>query len=124
MKIELEIPDLETICYEYYEGDEITGKDLKRMIFDIAMEKFVDEILQKYMDDLMYNTIRGEIREIIRSHSDDIVSKTVDQTAHEILKKRAIMNEMPKKSEVANISKEWQDYFVELVDKAIAKRFK
>jgi hypothetical protein len=31
---------------------------------------------------------------------------------------------MPKKSEIANISKEWQDYFIELIDKAIAKRFK
>ena len=31
---------------------------------------------------------------------------------------------MQKKSEVVNISKEWENYFVELIDKAIAKRFK
>jgi hypothetical protein len=31
---------------------------------------------------------------------------------------------MPKKSEIANISKEWEEYFVGLIDKAIAKRFK
>ena len=29
-----------------------------------------------------------------------------------------------KKSEIANINKEWQEYFLDLIDKAIAKRFK
>ena len=124
MKIELEIPDLETICYDYYEGDEITGKDLKKVIFDIAIEKLVDLIYSECMDDLVRDTIKVEIRDIIRSGSEDIIDKTIEKVSGEILKKRAIVNEMPKKSEVTAISKEWQDYFVELVDKAIAKRFK
>ena len=38
--------------------------------------------------------------------------------------KKTIVDEMPKKSEVAHINKEWESYFIELIDKAIAKRFK
>ena len=38
--------------------------------------------------------------------------------------KKAIVNEVPKKSEITNINKEWENYYVELIDKAIAKRFK
>ena len=43
MKIEIEIPDLEEIYYSY-EDDQITGKDLKKIIVDIAIEKFIDRL--------------------------------------------------------------------------------
>ena len=124
MKIEIEIPDLEEIYYSYYEGDEITGKDLKKIIANIAIEKFIDRIYDDYMNDRVYTTIREEAREIVKSHSNDIVNKVINHVSDEILRKKSIVNEMPKKSEIANISKEWQDYFMELIDKAIAKRFK
>ena len=124
MKIEIEIPDLEEIYYSYYEGDEITGKDLKKIIANIAIEKFIDRIYDDYMNDRVYTTIREEAREIVKSHSNDIVNKVINHVSDEILRKKSIVNEMPKKSEIANISKEWQDYFMELIDKALAKRFK
>jgi hypothetical protein len=77
-----------------------------------------------YMGDRVYETIRNDAKEIVKTHSNEIVDRVVDRVADEIIKKKAIVNEMPKKSEIANISKEWQDYFMELIDKAIAKRFK
>lgn len=124
MKIEIEIPDLEEIYCSDYEYEEITGKDLKRIIADIAISKFVDKMYDNYMNDRVYETIRNDAKEIVKVHSNEIVDRVVDEVSDEIIRKKAIVNEMPKKSEVANINKEWENYFVELIDKAIAKRFK
>lgn len=124
MQIVIEIPDLEEIYCSSYEEDEITGKDLKEIIADIAIQKFVEEMYDNYMNDNVYDTIRNDAKEIVKNHSKEIVDKVVDKISDEIMKKKAIVNEMPKKSEVVNISKEWENYFVELIDKAIAKRFK
>lgn len=124
MKIEIEIPDLEQIYYSNYEGTELTGKDLKVRLADIAIERFIDKLYDNYVDDTVYDSIKNNVREVVKSRSDEIVNKVVYEVTNEILKKKAIVNEMPKKSEIANINKEWQDYFIELIDKAIAKRFK
>ena len=124
MKVEIEIPDLEQIYYSYYEGEEINCKDLKKIIADIAIEKFIDRMYDDYMDDRVYESIKNDVKEIVKNHSGDIVNKIVDKVSDEIIKKKSIVNEMPKKSEIANINKEWQEYFIELIDKAIAKRFK
>lgn len=124
MKIEIEIPDLEQIYYSNYDGEELTGKDLKERLADIAIERFIDKLYDNYMDDKVYDSIKNNVKEVVKSRSDEIVSKVVYGVTNEILKKKSIVNEMPKKSEIANISKEWQDYFIELIDRAIAKRFK
>ena len=124
MKIEIEISDLQEIYYSDYEYEEITGKDLKRIIADIAISKFVDKMYDNYMNDRVYETIRNDAKEIVKVHSNEIVDRVVDEVSDEIIRKKAIVNEMPKKSEIANINKEWENYFVELIDKAIAKRFK
>ena len=124
MKIEIEIPDLEQIYYSDYDGEELTGKDLKERLADIAIERFIDKLYDNYMDDKVYDSVKNNVREVVKNRSDEIVSKVVYGVANEILKKKSIVNEMPKKSEIVNISKEWQDYFMELIDKAIAKRFK
>ena len=124
MKIEIEIPDLEEIYCSYYEDDQITGKDLKKIIADIAIKKFIDKMYDDYMNDRVYETVKNDAKEFIKTHSNDIINKVVDRVSDEVIKKKSIVNEMPKKSEIANISKEWQDYFIELIDKAIAKRFK
>ena len=124
MKIEIEIPDLEEIYCSYYDDEVVTGKDLKKIIADIAIEKFIDRMYDDYMNDRVYDTVKNDVKEVIKAHSTDIVDKVVNKVSDEIIKKKSIVNEMPKKSEIANISKEWEDYFVELADKAIAKRFK
>ena len=124
MKIEIEIPDLEEVYYSYYEEESLTGKDIKKIIVDIAIEKFIDKVYADYMNYNIYDSIRDDAKAIVKAHSKDIIDRVIDRVSEEIIKKRAIVNEMPKRSEVANISKEWEDYFVGLIDKAIAKRFK
>lgn len=106
MKIEIEIPDLEEVYCSYYEDDTLTGKDLKKIIADIAIEKFIDKMYDNYMNDKVYDTLRNDAKEIVKTHSNDIVDKVVDKVSDEIMKKKSIVNEMPKKSEIANISKE------------------
>lgn len=123
MKIEIEIPDLEEI-YCSYEDCAITGKDLKEAMVDIAIDKFIDRMYNDYMNDRVYDALKNDIKKIISTHANDIVDRVVGIVSDEILKKKSIVNEMPKKSEIANISKEWEEYFVGLIDKAIAKRFK
>ena len=124
MKIEIEIPDLEEIYYTCYEGESVNGKDLKKIIFDLTIEKFIDHMYNDYLNDNAYKSITNDAREVVKNHSNEIVEKVVDKVSNEILKKKSIVNEMPKKSEVANINKEWENYFIELIDKAIAKRFR
>ena len=124
MKIEIEIPDLEEIYCSYYDGDAVTGKDLKKIIADIAIQKFIERMYDDYMNDTAFESVKNDVKEIVKANSSDIVYKVVNKVSDEIMKKKSIINEMPKKSEIASISKEWEDYFITLVDKAIAKRFK
>lgn len=124
MKIEIELPDLEELYCSSYDTEELTGKDIKQIIADIAIEKFIDKMYDDYMCDKVYHSIADEVKEIVKINSNDIVNKVVDKVSNEIMKKKSIVNEMPKKSEIANINKEWQEYFLDLIDKAIAKRFK
>lgn len=123
MKVEIEIPDLEEI---YYSCDEegVTPKDLKEAIVEVAIEKFIDKMYDNYVNDYVYSTIKDDAKEIVKNHSREIIDEVIAIVSNEILKKKAIVNEMPKKSEITNINKEWENYFVELIDKAIAKRFK
>jgi hypothetical protein len=127
MKIEIEIPDIEEIYSSYGDWDDpcsLNGKDLKRILIDRAITQFVDNMYDDETRDLASNSIRSMINELIKNNSNEIVDKVIDKVSQEILRKKAIVSEMPKKSEIANISKEWEDYFVELIDKAIAKRFR
>lgn len=123
MKVEIEIPDLEEIYYSCGEED-ITPKDFKKAIVEVAIEKFIDKMYDNYVNDKVYSAIKDDAKEIVKTHSKEIIDEVVARVSNEILKKKAIVNEVPKKSEITNINKEWENYFVELIDKAIAKRFK
>ena len=123
MKIEIEIPDLEEI-YCAYEEEDIRVKDFKKVIVEVAINKFIDKMYDDYMNDKVYSTIRDDAKEIVKSHSKEIIDEVTNRVSNEIIRKKAIANELPKKSEIMNINKEWENYFVELIDKAIAKRFK
>lgn len=124
MKVEIEIPDLEEIYCSYYEEEDITVKDFKKIIVEVAIQKFIDKMYDDYMNDSVYSTIKDDAKEMVKNHSKEIIDEVIARVSDEILKKKAIANEMPKKSEITNINKEWENYFVELIDKAIAKRFK
>lgn len=123
MKVEIEIPDLEDIYYAY-EEEYLRTKDFKKIIVEVAIQKFIDKMYDDYMNDKVYSTIKDDAKEIVKTHSKEIIDGVINRVSNEIIKKKAIADKMPKKSEITNINKEWENYFVELIDKAIAKRFK
>ena len=127
MKIELEIPDLEEIYLPHYSYDdecEINGKDMKKALVNIAVEKMAQNIYNNYIDNKGYVVIRDSVQAIMKEHSREIVDTVIQRVTQAILQRKAIKNEMPKKSELAEINKDWEKYFTELIDKAIAKRFR
>lgn len=130
MKIEIEIPDLQTIYSsyyedgEYYEDDETNSERLARALFKDAKSEFIDRLYDNYIDSRVYNSISLEVKELINNNQKETIDKVVSKVTDAILKKKAVVDEMPKKSEITSINKEWEKYFVELIDKAIAKRFK
>lgn len=127
MKIEIEIPDLEEIYLpnsSYDDECEINGKDMKKALAEIAIEKLTQNIYNNYIDDKGCVAIRDSVYSIMKEHSKEIVDTVIDRVTQEILQRKAIKNEMPKKSELIEINKDWENYFTELIDKAIAKRFR
>ena len=123
MRVEIEIPDFEEL-YCTYGARSVTGKDVKKALADLAVEKFIDQLYDDCINDKVRDEIVQQANSIAKEHSDEIVDKVVERVYLKILAKKAIVDEMPKKTEVANINKEWERYFLELIDKAIAKRFK
>lgn len=127
MKIEIEIPDLEEIYlsnYSYDDECEINGTDMKKALAEIAIEKMAQSIYNNYIDNKGYMAIRDSVYSIMKEHSREIVDTVIDRVTKEILNRKAIKDEMPKKSELAEINKDWENYFTELMDKCIAKRFR
>lgn len=129
MKVEIEIPDLEEVisAYDYCNDmfdDSINGKDIKKHIINVAIDKFIRElyhdILQK---DNTIHSIKNAVNSIIEKNQEEIIEAVINKVSDKMLLKKQIVSEMPKKSEIAGINKEWEDYFVELIDKAIARRF-
>lgn len=88
------------------------------------MEKFIDQLYNAHVNDDVRHEIVQQTNSIVKERSDEIVDKVIEQVSRKILAKKSIVNAMPKKTEVMNINKEWESYFLELIDKAIAKRFK
>ena len=111
MKVEIEIPDLEEIYCSYYEEEDITVKDFKKIIVEVAIQKFIDKMYDDYMNDKVYSTIKDDAKEIVKSHSKQIIDEVINRVSSEIIKKKSIKDEMPKKSEITNINKEWENYF-------------
>lgn len=127
MKIEIEIPDLEEIYLPNYSYDgncETNGKDIEKALAEIAIEKIAQNIYNNYIDDKGSFSIRDSVYSIVKTNSKEIVDRAIEAVSKEVLKKKAIKDEMPKKTELDKINKDWEKYFTELIDKTIAKRFR
>lgn len=65
-----------------------------------------------------------EARKIIQDHRDEIIEAIVDRVASVILKNKQIKSMIPSAAELAQADREVQKYFEQMVDKAIARKFK
>lgn len=116
-----------------------------RFYFDIDDAEFNDELGLNFIDtvktrvcesiadevwntvsniDSWYSDINKQINELLKSKQDDIIEAVIERVAEKIAKKKALVEFTPKASEIAAIDKDNISYFEEMIDKAIAKRFK
>lgn len=118
MKFTFEIPDDE---FEYM----YDGRDFKNAVMSTAVDSILHEMV--YNTSGYYNSIKQNVDKIINENKKEIVKtatqSVVDKVAAEVVVKKNIKDLMPKTSEINAINKENEKYFLELIDKAIAKRF-
>lgn len=116
MKFEFEISD-----YDF--EDFYCTSSFKQLVIKEAASQIVDKIY----NDLDYDT-REIVKDIIKEHRQEIIDKTIalteDKLSDSISRKKSIVEITPKASALAVINKENEQYFIELIDKAIAKKFK
>lgn len=115
MKFEFEISDYD---FEDFYG----SSDFKRL----AINEAASQIINKVYDDLDYD-VKEIVRNIIKENKQDIINKAIslteDKLSESMAKKKEIILNTPKISELSKINKENEKYFMELIDKAIAKKF-
>lgn len=126
MKVEIELSDvLDVIRQDCEAGYLPTENDIKKYIVDNAIEKFVESIYEHYAygSGGAYNVIYQQIRDVVKRNESEIINSVIDGVESKVLRKKAIANKIPKKSDLEQIDKEWEDYFIGLIDRAIAKKF-
>ena len=113
MKVEIEIPDIEELYFSEYEGEEISGKDFKKRIVSIAIEKFIDKMYDDYMNDRVYSTIKDDAKEMVKSQGGKVIVQNGEVVAKLELPIAGLMSNEPaenviKKSEnIVNIIRQF-----------------
>ena len=84
----------------------------------------VKSITKNLLTEGKYSLTEEEARQIVKENKAEIIDKVVQNVSAAILKKQEIKSLAPSLSELKNADAQVVKYFEEMVDKAIAKRFK
>ena len=84
----------------------------------------VKSITKNLLTEGKYSLTEEEARQIVKENKTDIIDKVVQKVSDAIIKKQEIKSLAPSLSELKNADAQVVKYFEEMVDKAIAKRFK
>ena len=84
----------------------------------------VKSITKNLLTEGKYSLTEEEARQIIKENKTEIIDKVVQNVSGAIIKKQEIKSLAPSFSELKNADAQVVKYFEEMVDKAIAKRFK
>ena len=84
----------------------------------------VKSITKNLLTEGKYSLTEEEARQIVKENKTEIIDKVVQNVSAAILKKQEIKSLAPSLSELKNADAQVVKYFEEMVDKAIAKRFK
>lgn len=109
----------------YY--DTVDERDFQKVILENAEQTIVDSIASRITAEYMQRikmTVEESVKQICKENKAEIIEKIVERVTDKIMTQKKIKEQMPKKSELNDIDKEWEKYFIILIDKAIAKRFK
>ena len=107
--------DIDDNWYEGYDS-----YDFKQDVRD----GIVKLITKNLLTEGKYSLTEEEARQIVKENKAEIVDKVVQNVSAAILKKQEIKSLAPSFSELKNADAQVVKYFEEMVDKAIAKRFK
>ena len=84
----------------------------------------VKSITKNLLTEGKYSLTEEEARQIVKENKAEIIDTVVQKVSDAILKKQEIRSLAPSFSELKNADAQVVKYFEEMVDKAIAKRFK
>lgn len=84
----------------------------------------IESIVNNLLAEGKYGLTEEEARQIVKENKAEIIDKVVQNVTATILKKQEIKSLAPSLSELKNADAQVVKYFEEMVDKAIAKRFK
>lgn len=102
----------------WYEG--YNSYDFRQDVRDGIVKSITDNLLTEGK----YSLTEEEARQIVKENKAEIIDKVVQNVSAAILKKQEIKSLTPSLSELKNADAQVVKYFEEMVDKAIAKRFK
>ena len=107
--------DIDDNWYEGYDSYDFK-QDVRNSI--------VKSITKNLLTESKYSLTEEEARQIVKENKAEIIDKVVQKVSDVILKKQEIKSLAPSFSELKNADAQVVKYFEEMVDKAIAKRFK
>ena len=107
--------DIDDSWYDEY-GSYSFQKDVR--------DGIVKSITKNLLTEGKYSLTEEEARQIVKENKAEIIDKVVQKVSDVILKKQEIKSLAPSFSELKNADAQVVKYFEEMVDKAIAKRFK
>ena len=122
MKFEFEINNED--LFEDDWNEEEVPVDFKELLRKNVVESVSNKMIDSELHDDWKNGINDEIKKILKENRDEIINRVVNQVATLIATKKELVAITPKASELTRIDKENEQYFIGLIDKAIAKRFK
>lgn len=107
--------DIDDSWYEGYDSYDFK-QDVKNGI--------IKSIVNRLLTEGKYSLTEEEARQIVKENKAEIIDKVVQKVSDTIIKKQEIKSLTPSFSELKNADAQVVKYFEEMVDKAIAKRFK
>ena len=107
--------DIDDSWYEGYDSYDFK-QDVKNGI--------IKSIVNRLLTEGEYSLTEEEARQIVKENKAEIIDKVVQKVSDTIIKKQEIKSLTPSFSELKNADAQVVKYFEEMVDKAIAKRFK
>ena len=107
--------DIDDSWYERYDS-----YDFKQDVRNGITKSIVNRLLTEGK----YSLTEEEARQIVKENKAEIIDKVVQNVSDAIIKRQEIKSLTPSLSELKNADAQVVKYFEEMVDKAIAKRFK
>ena len=107
--------DIDDSWYEGYDSYDFK-QDVKNGI--------IKSIVNRLLTEGKYSATEEAARQIVKENKAEIIDKVVQKVSDTIIKKQEIKSLAPSFSELKNADAQVVKYFEEMVDKAIAKRFK